>query len=321
MRLFRIGKTLNATLDFNEVVSTVIRETIDVTGAEGGLFALHTPSGAFRCEKCFRGDKPVPLEHEWQPGQGIPQWMLTNQKPYLNNNLAFDHLLDPVLHRRFKTRHVLCVPVLDANDKIIGFFGAHNKKAGAGFTGSDFDKVILIAQIASIAIQNALAYREIRRAKDELRLLSTRLLESQDQERRRIARELHDQTAHSLAGVHMNLRRMAGMNGRLGAEAHAIVDESLQMTDQSIDELRTLSYVLHPPLLDEEGLSAAIDWYAAGFTKRSGIQVKVDVPENLGRFPPDHEMAIFRVIQESLSSIRRHSHAESADDPCSPRDW
>lgn len=155
-------------------------------------------------------------------------------------------------------------------------------------------------------------YHDVSRRKGaELALhnLSARLLELQDEERRRIARELHDTTAQSIFALTMNLTRLQEMGC---AEMQTILSESLLLAEQSAKELRTLSYLLHPPLLDDLGLLSAISWYARGFSERSGITIDLDLPPDLERLPRPLETAFFRIVQEALTNVQRHSGSPSA---------
>lgn len=143
-----------------------------------------------------------------------------------------------------------------------------------------------------------------------LRELGTRLLRSQDEERRRIARELHDGTAQNMTAVILNLQRVSELG--LERKARDLVDESIRLITESLSEVRTLSYWLHPPFLDEIGLPSALRWYADGFTKRSCIKIDLELSPDIGRLGSDAEMALFRVVQESLGNVRRHSAADRA---------
>jgi len=153
---------------------------------------------------------------------------------------------------------------------------------------------------------------ERKKAERDLRELSGRILRIQDDERRRLARELHDSTAQSLAAVMPNLSLVQQSAARLSEKARKALSESLHMTEQCLQEIRTISYLLHPPLLDELGLSAALKWYVDGFAKRSGIGVTLDIPQELGRLPEDIETTVFRVVQEGLTNVYRHSGSPSA---------
>jgi signal transduction histidine kinase len=148
-------------------------------------------------------------------------------------------------------------------------------------------------------------------ANDNLRELSARLLQLQDDERRRIARELHDSVGQMLAALNMNLSTVRADVERLAKTANALAD-SENLVQQMSTEVRTISHLLHPPLLDEAGLASALRWYVDGFVLRSKIKVALDLPEDFGRLPRESETAIFRVVQECLTNIHRHSESPIA---------
>ncbi len=145
-------------------------------------------------------------------------------------------------------------------------------------------------------------------AQETLQQLSGRLLALRDEERRRIGRELHDSIAQLLGALAMNLEVVQGLhpNGD-GLKARKLLADGRDLVDRATAELRTISYLLHPPLLDDLGLEGVLPWYATGFGNRSGIKVELDLPPNLGRLPHEIEPTIFRVLQEALTNIHRHS--------------
>ena len=148
-------------------------------------------------------------------------------------------------------------------------------------------------------------------ANQNLHALSARLLQLQDEERRRFARELHDSVGQSLVGLTLNLSTVRTEIERLAKTANA-VSESEAMVQEMSKEVRTISYLLHPPMLDEAGLASALRWYVEGFTQRSKIQVEAEFTDNLGRLSQELETAIFRVVQECLTNIHRHSGSLTA---------
>jgi signal transduction histidine kinase len=143
-------------------------------------------------------------------------------------------------------------------------------------------------------------------ANSSLRELSARLMQLQDEERRRIARELHDSIGQMCAALAMNLSTVGADIERLAKTARTVSD-SATLLQAMTSEVRTISYLLHPPLLDEAGLGSALRWYVDGFSERSKIQVDLEIPEKLGRFTQEIETAIFRTVQECLTNIHRHS--------------
>lgn len=156
---------------------------------------------------------------------------------------------------------------------------------------------------------------ERKRVEHQLQHLSRRLLCLQDDERRRLARDLHDSTAQTLAALSMNLSVLAREDLPPLPEARRLqlLKDSMELAEQATGELRTTSYLLHPPLLDERGLPAALRWFTEGFAGRSGIKVKLAITPDLERLAPEVETALFRVVQESLHNVHRHSGSESVE--------
>ena len=150
-----------------------------------------------------------------------------------------------------------------------------------------------------------------RNAEDALRKLSGRLLGIQDQERRRIARELHDSLGQYLAGLKIALEMVSA--SPQSEKNQTLLAECSEILEKSITETRTLSHLLHPPLLDEAGFASAASWFVSGFSERSGIRVSLDLPPDLPRLSEAVEIALFRVLQESLTNVHRHSRASSAE--------
>lgn len=150
-----------------------------------------------------------------------------------------------------------------------------------------------------------------REAEESLRLLSHRLMRLQDDERRRIARELHDSTGQSLAALRMHLDTIAAANPALPAKAQKSLKDATEICRTCSNEIRTISYLLHPPLLDEVGLLPALEWYIAGFNERSGVRVTYEISEPLANLTRELNTALFRIIQEALANT--HKHAESKD--------
>ena len=145
----------------------------------------------------------------------------------------------------------------------------------------------------------------LERAKVAARSLSGRILTLQDDERRRIARGLHDSLGQYLVALKMNLARFPVSDDE---QVH-LVNECTEMTERCLMETRTVSHLLHPPLLDESGFCSAARWYVDGFAQRSGIAVKLDLPQERVPLPSDVEITLFRVVQESLTNVHRHAGA------------
>jgi two-component system, NarL family, sensor kinase len=175
---------------------------------------------------------------------------------------------------------------------------------------SDVHKVGVVATELTELVE---ANEALKSNEESLRQLSARLLQLQDEERRRIARDLHDVTGQKLAVLSMALSGLLNRpNANLNADSQRALTECLAWSKEVAAEIRTLSYLLHPPLLDELGLSSAVKWYLAGFTSRTGIQMETDIPSDIQRLSPDAEVAIFRVLQESLTNVHRYAESPKA---------
>jgi signal transduction histidine kinase len=195
-------------------------------------------------------------------------------------------------------------PILSKNRKILGTLIFFYPTAQAP-DERDRDLMEQAIHMAVIAIER-------HSNEEELRDFSRRLYQSQDEERRRIARELHDSTGQKLAALEINLSRV---KKSVTTQAHELENLLLQcssLTRNISDELRTLSYLLHPPLLDECGLNTAIQWYVSGINQRSGLEVEVEMAHELCRLSEEAELAIFRIVQASLTNVHLHSGARKA---------
>jgi len=154
--------------------------------------------------------------------------------------------------------------------------------------------------------------KDLSKQSEQMRDLSRRLLQAQDEQRRHIARELHDSAGQTLVVLGMNLaqilRDTKGKDPELAKRAE-VADQLIQQLHQ---EIRTTSYLLHPPLLDEVGLASAIEWYTQGLSARTGVNIDLRIPRDFGRIPRDIELVVFRLVQECLTNIHRHSGAKNA---------
>jgi PAS domain S-box-containing protein len=173
------------------------------------------------------------------------------------------------------------------------------------------DEVIFAGGIAD-QIAQAFLDAERERAFNELRDLAGQLVRAENEVRRRVGRDLHDSTGQLLATLELRLTRLASDTANLDPECRKAIGECVDLARQCSAEIRTASYLLHPPLLDDLGLASALRWLVDGFRERSGIDVTVDVPTHFERLDSDSELALFRVAQEALTNVLRHSGSHSA---------
>jgi PAS domain S-box-containing protein len=197
-------------------------------------------------------------------------------------------------YRWFRAR---AVPIQNEAGEVIKWYG----------TCSDIQDSKLLEK--SIRDNTAELEKIVDRRTDELRRLSVRLMSAQDQERRRIARELHDGLGQELTVAKMVLDKMV-MNKSASEPAPEAAAQASNLIDRAIQQVRIMSHLLHPPLLDEVGLLSALSWYTEGLTKRSGIQTFLEVqPPNFPRLATEVETAVFRIVQEALTNVFRHAEA------------
>ncbi len=185
----------------------------------------------------------------------------------------------------------------------------------SGVTGWWLKSLFPIVKDGDVVTQMGIVVQDItglKRAETAVRRLSGRLLQIRDDERRRLARDLHDSLGQTLTAVKMNLSYLGRDTSNLDERGRNAVAESKELVDNSLKEVRTLSHLLHPPMLDDVGLVAAIRWFANGFSQRSSIQVELDLPADLLRLSTELETAVFRVVQESLTNVHRHSGSTTA---------
>jgi PAS domain S-box-containing protein len=205
-------------------------------------------------------------------------------------------------------------PVRDSSGKIIGA-----SKIARDIT----DRKRMEAQLKSAQIEIETRVRErtaeLSQKNEQLimqaevvRELSARLLKLQDEERRRISRELHDSAGQLLSAINMNIAKVKSEKEKLSPEAQRSVEENVGLVEQALREIRTMSHLLHPPLLDEVGLESGIREFIEGFSRRSKIDVDLTIDPGFDRLSPELEITIFRVVQECLTNVHRHSGSKTA---------
>ncbi len=159
--LLKLSEKLHGTLELEALIDALAQEAMALVGAEGGCAGWHTAFGMV-CDKYFRGAEPVTLDYCWQAGQGLAGWLLEHKVPYLTNDAAADPQVAPAFRDQFGVVNALAMPILGADQGVLGFFEVHNRKGG--FSPSDIEVLTAVSRIASIALQNALAHRKVVRA-------------------------------------------------------------------------------------------------------------------------------------------------------------
>jgi PAS domain S-box-containing protein len=199
--------------------------------------------------------------------------------------------------------NVIITALRDETGKLLGF----------GKVTRDYSEKIKTHEALQKEIaERTEAQRKLHDSEKSLRQLSLRLLQTQDEERRRIGRDLHDSVGQYLVGLKMKVDALKSSAEREHRTEASQLAECAQMTEDAIKEVRTISYLLYPPMLEELGLKSAIPWYLEGFTKRSEIKTTFEISPAFDRLPGDMELVLFRVLQESLTNVHRHSGSPTA---------
>jgi PAS domain S-box-containing protein len=204
-------------------------------------------------------------------------------------------------------------PVRDANGKIIGASKIARDITQRKQIERELHESEARYRTLADALDTQVQFRtqELERRNSELRKLSGLLLEAQDAERRHIARELHDNAGQTLTALGLHLARISDEAKKDPALVKE-VQNAEELVQHLARELRTTSYLLHPPLLDETGISSALRWYVQGLAERSSLKIDLEISDNFGRLPSELELVIFRLVQECLTNIHRHSGSETA---------
>ena len=174
---------------------------------------------------------------------------------------------------------------------------------------ADYVSVPVIPELLRAKVR---VFVDLHRKTRQLEALNARMILLQDEERRRIARELHDSVGQLLAAISMNSARVEAESHKLSPGVARLVDENAAIVQEASKQIRTISYLLHPPLLDETGLASALRWYVDGFSQRSKIDAKLEIPANIQGLSKEIELSIFRVVQECLTNIYRHAASPTA---------
>lgn len=292
-------EVLNELCNFIDAKSPEVIPTVLLPDGDGHLRLAAGPKVSEVWNEAFDGLR-IPSYTDFQTMAG------TLEKPFpvadMRNDPSFAACWDLALSQGVQA--AWSVPILSKDKKILGaliLFYPTPQPPGE----RDLELMEQVIHIAAIAI-------ECHRNEEDLREFSRRLYQSQDEERRRIARELHDSTGQNLAVLEMNLAALRGAISSPPCECDEILLQCTSLTRSISDELRTLSYLLHPPMLDECGLNSAIQHYASGINQRNRLHLKVEIPQDLGRLSEEAELAIFRIVQASLTNVHLHSGASAA---------
>lgn len=316
--LLHISAKLSASLDLTDISDTLAQESQILVKARAACVTLRSDH-EMRCERYWRGDELFELDYRWPVHNGLAEWILSHREPYCspaeNGVQAFQH----ELWEQFQVKQALVTPILDREGEVVGYFELHDKLDGTKFDSSDMERAVAIARIASLAIQNAQSYQRVQEAEerlrksgDKLRRLAAYTEHTTQEERKRIAREVHDELGQLLTALKLDVAWFGrNLKGR-GSENEDVLEKvrsTESLIEETIDVVRRIATELRPGVLDDLGLIPALEWQAAEFSRRTGIQCQVESDGGTIAVDPEVATAAFRTFQEALTNVARHAEA------------
>ncbi len=317
--LFVMNAAINRALDPLVLLRKLVEHAAGFLGAQAGFAGLlqtEPEPARLVTDGFWHRQAWHPYTGEWVQDKGLAGWVWSYECPYLTNTYADDPLAEPELAEAFDLRNAVCVPILGANERVLGFFQVLNKGEGRQpFTWSDVEFLQSLANVAGVAIYNARLLSEIEAQRGQFQALSAQYVDLLEEERRRISLELHDEAGQALIGVKLGLQALARKVAQQSPDLH----EDIQLVNAELNaaarQLQQLASALRPPALDQLGLKAALTALVNDFAVRAGLDVtiKTETADDADRLPAAVELALYRIVQEALTNVGRHAEARRVD--------
>lgn len=308
---FAFNLALNQQLEPATLICRLVEHAALFVGAEAGRAGLcendHMVAQQYWCHGAWQE-----MPGTWDRGEGMPGWVLANECTYLTNDYGADKLADPQL-ARFELTSALCVPIMFADQQVLGFFEIHNKSDGEPFTWSDAQFLESLANTAAVAIRNAWLLQEVETHRSQLQALTARNVSILEDERQRIARELHDESGQALIGIKLSLQVLARKIPPELADLRQEANVLRQQVNQSTAQLKQLAHNLRPPTLDQLGLQVALQQLTGEVQSRTGLTIIFTSNDMFSRLSLAVETACYRIAQEALTNVVRHARARQAE--------
>lgn len=313
LALNTIATTVSQSLDPDTVLYSAIEKTLEIMNRNTGGILLWDEERQMLCYRVHNGlSKEYAQAVCFRPGEGIVGIVAQSGEAILVDDISIDpRVANPGLIAAEGLRAFAAVP-LRVKDKVLGVLTIASHDARK-FSAEDIQLLDSIASQIAIAVENAKLHQEVQRKDESRGELLGEVFSIQEEERRRIARELHDETSQALASLAASLEAVAGMLPSGADKARARLRKVGQVAINILDEVHKLIYELRPTLLDDLGLVAATRWLADNNLRAAGVTVNFKTVGRVRRLPPKLETTLFRVIQEAVGNIAKHAHARNAD--------
>ena len=312
--LLMFSASLNRKLEPDVLIRRLVEHAAGFLGADAGLAGLTTATDSVTNGYWQNGHWHT-FQIHWPLQEEIctPGWVFINQCPYLTNDYPLDPLANQAMLTTFGVRNALCVPIMDAREAVLGFVELHNKAGGhEPFSWSDAHFLEALANSTAISLYNAHLLDALETQRARLQALAARNLTLLEDERQRIARELHDEAGQVLIGIKLELQVLAKKISSIAPELRDGVDQLRRQVNGATSQIKAISQALRPPILDELGLDVALSRVISDAQKRAGIPFYFDTDNLETRLPEPVETACYRIVQEALTNIIRHAQAAQA---------
>lgn len=309
--LLQVAQTINSSLDLNVVLGSILREAKGILGAEGGSIMLMEEDNRHLRVVAAQGPRAERILGRRQSlVEGVAGWVVQHKEPVLIHGPASDPRFVRICERS-DVRDALCAP-LCAEDRILGTISLNNRLCEEPFTEADLNLLVALSNQAALAIRNATSFQEMRRQRQMVERLLQEVARAQGEERTRIALQLHDGPAQTMYAALRNLEAARVIATDAPSTLKKVMGELEKTIRQAIDETRAVMVDLRPPALGAEGLHAGLRQYADQFQHRTGIRTRYTRRGEDRRLTPSIESCLYRIVQEALTNVWKHSEALAA---------
>ena len=307
-----VSQSITKSLHLEQLLSSVANSLTKMIGASNCYIFSIDDKRNLLCGAAasdHRGEAVRKMEIKMNENTLVPL-TAREQRPFAIENAPEDPRVSKKWIEAFKSRSILSVPLI-IKERVIGVVLLDETRYFRQFSAEEIKKVATLANQVAVAIENATLYQSVTKHMERLQTLSSAIVNIQEEERRRIARELHDEAGQALTAVKINLEWIEKEMGSPSAPIKERMEEIKSQVTKTLEELRRLSYDLRPAILDEMGLLPTLQWYIEEYSKRTKIAVHLQTNGIQKRFSPKIEILLYRITQEALTNVAKHAEAES----------